>query len=585
MTQVPVRARKSFVLALAASVALAAVGLSPRTATAQGGRMTPNVEIPWNRYYDYAELLDIMDRLQAAYPQFVRLEDMGRTYEGRTMRVLVLTNQATGKDRDKVGMWVDGNVHGNEVQGAEAALYLAWWLLEKYDANERARALLDRRVFYILPSQNPDGRDYWFHSPNTAHSSRSSKKPRDDDRDGLFDEDGYDDLNGDGEITQMRKRVPLGTGTHRVNRDDPRILDRVTGDQLGDYVMLGSEGIDNDGDGRVNEDAPGYYDMNRNWPSDWQPPHIQGGAGAYPLSNPETRAIAMYLLDHPNVAAVQSFHNSGGMILSGPGSKTVTYPAADVRVYDEVGRDGEKLLPFYRYLIIWKDLYTTHGAFTWAYEGLGIFTYSNELWSGNQYYNSPDGANARQREDYADHLLLDDIRVAWESVRHPLYGDIEVGGFKREHGRVAPSFMIEEMLHRNAMFCVRHAEEIAEIQAEPLRVEAVGDDVWRVRAAFRNTQTMPTRSALSGDKAIGVPDRVSIRGAAVEVVAGGRVSDRWRDERIELTDDHPNPLRLEYGVPSRGRVEVAWIVKGSGDVTVSYEADKADGVEIGGTLR
>ena len=575
------RAAKRLAMVLA-SIALVGVAA---TAAAQGGRMVPNVEIPWNRYYDYAELLDIMGRLEAAYPQFVRLEDLGRTYEGRTMRVLVLTNKATGKDRDKVGMWVDGNVHGNEVQGAEAALYLAWWLLEKYDTNPRARVLLDRRVFYVLPSQNPDGRDYWFSSPNTAHSSRSSKKPKDDDRDGLFDEDGYDDLNGDREITQMRKRVPLGTGTHRVNRDDSRILERVTGDQLGDYVMLGNEGIDNDGDGRINEDAPGFYDMNRNWPSDWQPQHIQWGAGAYPLSHPETRAIAMYLLDHPNIAAVQSFHNSGGMILTGPGSETVIYPADDVRGYDEIGADGEDILPFYRHLIIWKDLYTTHGAFTWAYEGLGIFTFSNELWSRDQYYNAPGGASGDRQAAFADHVLLDDIRVAWEPVDHPLYGEVEVGGYKREHGRVAPSFMIEEMLHRNAMFCVMHAAEIADIEAEPLRVEALGGDVWRVRAAFRNTQTMPTRSALSGDGKIGVPDRVSIRGDHVEVVAGGRVGDRWRDERIDLTDDHPNPIRLEYGVPSRGRVEVAWIVQGSGRVVVSYEADKADGVEIGGALR
>ena len=571
--------------AVAVAVAVSAMCLAAQPVSAQGGRLSPNVEIAWNRYYDYAELLGIMARLRAAYPDFVTLEDIGRTYEGRAMRVMALTNQATGNDRDKVGMWVDGNVHGNEVQGAEAALYLAWWLLEKYDTNERARALLDRRVFYILPSQNPDGRDYWFHEPNTQHSSRSSQKPRDDDRDGLFDEDGYDDMNGDGEITSMRKRVPLGTGTHRVNRDDPRVMEHVTGDQQGDYVMLGGEGIDNDGDGRVNEDGPGFYDMNRNWPSDWQPPHIQGGAGEYPLSNPETRAVAMYLLDHPNVAAVQSFHNTGGMILRGPGSKTVNYPAADVRVYDEIARDGEKLQPFYRYLVIWSDLYTTHGAFTWAYEGLGIFTYSNELWSAKQYYNSQDWPSGAQRDEFVDHVLLDDVRVPWEAARHPLYGDIEIGGHKREHGRVAPSFMIEEMSHRNAMFCVLHAEEIAELEAEPLRIEPVGEGVWRVRAAFRNTRAMPTRSALSGDKGIGIPDRVTISGSDVEVVAGGRVSDRWRDARIDLTDDHPNPIRLEYGVPSRGRVEVAWIVVGSGDVTVMYEADKADGVRASGTLR
>jgi len=36
-------------------------------------------------------------------------------------------------------------------------------------------------------------------------------------------------------------------------------------------LSIGSEGIDNDGDGRYNEDGVGGYDYNRDWPSYWQP--------------------------------------------------------------------------------------------------------------------------------------------------------------------------------------------------------------------------------------------------------------------------------------------------------------------------
>ena len=39
----------------------------------------------------------------------------------------------------------------------------------------------------------------------------------------------------------------------------------------GDWILLGEEGIDNDGDGRINEDGLGGYDMNRAWPSMWKP--------------------------------------------------------------------------------------------------------------------------------------------------------------------------------------------------------------------------------------------------------------------------------------------------------------------------
>ena len=251
-----------------------------------GGQWSPRLEIAWNRYYDYAGVLEIERRIAEAWPEFVTLEDIGESYEGRPLRLMILTNRATGSHESKPAMWVDGNVHGNEVQGSEAVLYLAWWLLEHRDGNERARKLLDERAFYILPSQNPDGRDHWFHAANTASSSRSGVAPTDNDRDGLYDEDDADDLDGDGEITQMRKRVPLGEGTHRLDRDDPRVLVPVEGEQLGDWIMLGQEGVDDDGDGRVNEDGKGGYDMNRNWPSDWQPNHVQFGAGDYPFSYP-----------------------------------------------------------------------------------------------------------------------------------------------------------------------------------------------------------------------------------------------------------------------------------------------------------
>lgn len=546
-------------------------------AYAQGGNVNPGIQIAWNRYYDYDGILRIMDRLKTVYPEFVRFEDIGYTYEGRVLRVMVLTNQETGSDRDKVAVWVDGNIHGNEIQGAETALYLAWWLLEHYDTNERAESLLDRRVFYLLPSQNPDGRDYWFHEPNTPHTSRSGKKPYDDDRDGLLDEDGPDDLDGDGEIMMMRKKVPLGTGSYRLDPDDPRLMIPVSGDKQGDYIILGIEGIDNDEDGLINEDSPGEYDMNRNWPSDWQPAYVQYGSGDYPLSYPETRAIAMFLLDHPNIAAAQSFHNAGGMILRGPGSESVNYPDADIRVYDELGGQGESILPFYRYMILGKDLYTTHGSFMWMYDGLGIFVFANELWPSSQHYDGERG-----QLEFNDQVLLGDVFVNWHPVQHPLYGEVEVGGFKREHGRVAPSFMIEEMLHRNAMFCLNHAEEIAEIEPEPLVIENLGDDLWRVKASFKNKKLMPTRSAMAAQKKIGLPDQVIIRGEGIEVLAGGRELDRWRPERLDPMERSPERVLLESGIPSRGYVAVTWIVRGNGEIKVEYKAEKADDVSITG---
>jgi hypothetical protein len=553
-----------------------------------GGQWSPKVEIPWNRYYTHGELQAQMNRLEKAFPNFVSQEQIGNSFEGRPMIVYTVGNQQSSDPHTRPAMWVDGNVHGNEVQGGEAVVYLAWWLLEHYEDNDRARWLLDNRTFYLLPSQNPDGRDHWFNAANTASSSRTGTKPTDNDRDGLLDEDDYDDLNGDGEITMMRKKVEMGRGTHRLDPDDSRVMLRVSGEQQGDWLMLGYEGIDNDQDGRFNEDGKGGYDMNRNWPSDWQPGHIQFGAGDYPFSYPETEAVGRFFLRRDNIAGVQSFHNAGGMILRGPAAEgIITYPGRDIQVYDSLGAEGEGILPFYRYMVIWKDLYTVHGGFVnWTYEGLGIFSFTNEMWSRSQLYNDaatpPDGKD--ENLFFNDSVMLGQLYIPWQELEHPHYGTIEIGGYKRQHGRVAPSFLIEEMIHRNAIFCARHAEEIAQVRfAEPV-IEDLPGGLRRIRVALENDALLPSRSAMAARENLGTPDIVSIEGQGVEVLVGGVMPDRWNPEAFQAVDREPARLRLNDGVPGRsagpGRVELAWIVRGEGAVTIRYSAKQADDQEL-----
>ncbi|MCP3917558.1 MAG: peptidase M14 [bacterium] len=575
----------------AALTVLTATALAQDESTGFAGTAAgkaPRVEIAWNRLYDVDEIYAHLDRLVAAYPERLRMHPtVGHSVQNRDLRVYVLNNPETGLDTEKPAMWIDGNVHGNEVQGAEAVLYTAWYLLENYGTNERVTELVDRAAFYLLPMQNPDGRANWFAGAHTASSSRSGYQPVDSDRDGVPDEDGPDDLDGDGHITSMRKRIP-GEGTHRLDPDDPRVLVRVPADTKGargDWVMLGREGIDNDGDGRINEDGPGGYDMNRAWPSMWQPGHVQFGAGPYPLYWPETRFIAGFILDHPNIAAVQSFHNAGGMILRGPGAASFgSYPRADVRVYDEIGRTGEKMLPFYRYMILWKDLYTVFGGFvTWTYEGLGIISFTNEMWSRRRQFPDANTPAPDDRHFFDDHLLMGDGFIDWKPFDHPRYGPIEIGGFKKDVGRVPPSFLIEEETHRNALFCLVHAEAMPEVVIENVVVGEGSGGVRTIDVEFRNLRAIPTRSARTAEQKIGTPDRFSIEG--VEVLAGGFRTDRFRPEAIELAEREPERLLSENGVGGRGVVRVRWFVRGRGEATIRFEGEKASNVSREVTVR
>lgn len=543
-------------------VLIAASGLAQLAAE---NRLTPEpkVQARFDRFYDYPEMVAFLRVLKETWPRHVRLETIGKSVEGRDIWMVTLADPDGPPENERPAIYIDANIHGNEIQGTETCLYTLWYLLENKDRIRNVLDLLRRVVFYVAPSVNPDGRQFWFDAANTSSSSRSGKAPVDSDRDGAADEDGPDDLDLDGSITQMRKRVGKG-GTHRIDPDEPRLMKRVPAGEEGEYVILGSEGIDNDGDGDVNEDGPGGYDMNRNWPSDWQPEWIQFGAGAYPLSSPETRCIAEFILAHPNIAAVQAYHNAGGMILRGPGSRHIPeYPGADVAVYDELGRTGERMLPHYRYLVLWKDLYTVHGGFVnWAFEGLGIFAFTNELWNSTQYAGAPfDGdESARRRLEWDDLLERGQHFRPWKPFMHPKYGEIEIGGMAKTSSRVPPLFMLQELCHRNMAFTIYHAEQMPELRSSAVETTPLEGGLYRIRAEVKNHRWIPTIAALAREKRISTPDIFEIECEGATIVSGGLLNGPILREKVERQRFRPARLLIESGVPSKGRVRAEWII-------------------------
>ena len=550
----------------------------------------PKVDLAFNRLYDYPELEAALKKLAAAHPDLLRLASLGKSIEGRDMWCMTINNLKTGGDRDKAAMYLDGNVHGNEVQAADACLYTIWYLTENYGRVEKITKLLDEKAFYVIPSINPDGRAFWFTGLNTTNSSRSGKSPIDNDGDGLFDEDGYDDLNGDGQITEMRKKDP--NGRFKVSPDDPRLLVPVKPGEKGEYETLGLEGIDNDGDGRINEDPPGGYDMNRNWPADWQPDHIQAGAGDFPLCWPETKSVAAFILDHPNIAGVQSFHNAGGMILRGPGdpSRQSAYPAADDRIAEQIGATGARMIPFYRNFVIYRDLYAVHGGFVnWTYEHLGIFSFTNELWNNDQMLGTPTppgtstdqalanavGATREEAQLFAnDKLLFGASYKEWKPARHPVYGDIEIGGFVKQSQRVPPTFLIEELCHRNAAFVAYHADQMPRLEFGDVEVKPLAAEVFTVTATVKNTRAIPSVSQQAANHNIGLPDVLSLEGPGLAVLAGGRLVDQYTGE-VEAVERDPAHQKLNAGVPGLGSVRIRWFVKGTGEATIKHASQKA----------
>ncbi|MGD9128463.1 MAG: M14 family zinc carboxypeptidase, partial [Planctomycetia bacterium] len=225
---------------------------------AMGAPSDPKVDARWNRYHDHASITRIFKELAKTFPEYAKLSSLGKSYGGREMWVLTITNFSKGKPAEKPGFFVGGGIHANELQCSDAALYIAWYLLEMHARNPQIAELVDNRTFYVMPAMSPDSRDSHLHEPNSVKTPRSGMRPVDDDRDGLVNEDGPDDLDGDGNITQMRVRDPHGN--MKPHPEFPNLLIPCKKGEKGSYRLLGTEGYDNDQDGRINEDRPGSYD-------------------------------------------------------------------------------------------------------------------------------------------------------------------------------------------------------------------------------------------------------------------------------------------------------------------------------------
>lgn len=584
------------VAALATPQAAQQTGKQAAAPAAKSSERTYAVKLDFNRWHDTAELQADMKALEKAYPKFLKYISLGKSHGGRDIAAMIVNNPDTGPDTSKPAMYIEANIHGNEVQGGEVCIYTIWYLMEHYGKIDQITKLVNERAFYIVPTVNPDGRDYFMHG--TGAGARTGHVPVDEDNDGQFDEDGPDDLNGNGVIEQIRKYVP-GQGTHRKNATDPRIMEPVPAGQAGDYILLGQEGLDNDGDGRVNEDGPGGYDPNRNFASDWQPNYIQGGAMDYPFQLPEAKAVADFLKSRPNVAGLQTYHNSGGMILRGPGAEqTGEYPARDVRAYDELGRSGERMLPYYRYIIIWSGLYTVHGGVTdYGNDGLGIVSFSNELWNGGQYFNSPELKTQQQDPDspisprvanyfFNDFLEFGDELTPWTEFEHPELGKVELGGWKKTFGRVPPRFMNEELCHRNMAFTLFQADEMPQMKIGETKVERIAPGIFKVWVDLANDKAVPTIMAKAAENNVVTPDIVTVDGTGLEVLSASWVPSKWRASVAQMIDQKDlKRIMIRNGHPAHTTRTLQYLVKGSGPITVKYASQKGGTVQKTVTLQ
>lgn len=447
--------------------------------------------INWKRYYDQDELTEIYQKMVKTFPNLVKLVSTGKSRKGRDLWLLEITNYKTGPPESKPALYIDGAIHGNEVQGIIVALYTAWYLVTRYGHDAFVTELMDTRAFYIKPTVNADAAHSFVAEPNTMHHPRWNYRPVDNDGDGAFDEDPEEDINGDGEISLMRRRNP--NGRWKVG-EDPRLLVRCQPDEPpGGWEMLGYEGIDNDGDGLVNEDIPGGMDLARNFPARWS---ISAGY-PYPLSEPETKATADYLLTHKNVAAIVHHHNMGQLIMIAAGpferrearrspfSRVGKYPTEvdnkmnrlrTIQVPSERRSDWEKYMTLARRGVEITNYTPTPGGGSgqfsaWGYEHYGAFTFLVELWNIPADFNEDGVVDNHEMLLWVDREFRGEGWVDWMPFDHPTFGKIEIGGtFKKFVRRATPGKYLEQMAMKLNDWSLYLADNLPKIMISSMKI-------------------------------------------------------------------------------------------------------------------
>ncbi len=544
----------------------------------------------FDTYLRYDDLTRALHALAAEHPDLLRIESIGRSFEGRDIWLATATRFDTGNDHDKPALWVDGNIHATEVAGSMACLYFLHDLVARYDKDEDVTLCLDTRVFYVCPRLNPDGAEWTL--ADVPKIIRSSTRPY------PYDEEAVaglrrEDVDGDGRVLTMR--VPDANGPWKVSDRDARLMVRRDPTERGGrYYRLLPEGVLDGWDGTTIKLAPRkeQLDLNRNFPAGWRQEFEQYGAGPFPTSEPEVRTAVQFVAAHLNITGAVLFHTYSGVLLR-PYSHRAddTLPADDLWTYQKLGAKGTELTGYPNISVYHDFRYHPKEVITgsfddWAYDHLGVFAWTVEIWSPQRAAGITD---YKFIDWYREHPVEDDLKllawndetlggrgfVEWYPFPHPQLGEVELGGWDALYTwSNPPHALLEKELALFPKWLLWHLLISPKLELIEATAARLGDDTWRVRLVVQNTGWLPsyvTKRAAENKRVRGLV-------AEIELPAGARLeTGNAREELGQLEGRAYKPVTPSSwagwsGDVSDDRAKVEWVVRAAAGTTIKLIA-------------
>jgi hypothetical protein len=499
------------------------------------------------QYSDYKAMSGKIAELGKKFPAALSVKSLVKTSGGKDV---LLISIGTGERDNKPGIAVFAGVDGSYMLGRELALGFATRLLN--DQSAMTKELLSKVTFYVFPDVSPDASEQFFSS--LRYERTVNTRATDDDRDFKTNEDPFEDLNKDGIITKIRVEDPAGN--YITSADDERIMEEadLSKGKTGRYLLY-SEGIDNDNDGRFNEDGEGGVNFNRNFTYNYE--EFGQHAGLHAVSEPETKAVADFLFDRFNIYAVFVFGPQDNL---GQPFKSNGQPNGDRRITSIMKSDeiiNKLVSDKYHEITGMKGAPSsklTEGNFLeWAYYHYGRYSFGTPGW----WFPVEKGKNPEAEfMKYAGKNKMDDVFVPWRIIDHPGFPGkkVEAGGIKPYVMLMPPADSIEAIQDRHYRFITEIAAMHPELEIIDLKTENAGDNIFRISLKVHNKGVFAT-VAEAGD----MNSWTRIMRIGLEPSKDQNLLSGLKVQRI---------MRLEGG----DTAEFSWLIQGKGSLKITAGA-------------
>lgn len=552
------------------------------------------VDISFDHYYRYDEVTSLLNAFAEEFPNLVKVESIGKSYEGRDVWVATVTNFEAGSPEDKAALWVDGNIHATEVSPTTACFYLLNKLTSEYGKDDDISRVLDSRTYYICPRVNPDGAEWAL--ADKPKLIRSSTRPYPYNDEPLPEGLTVEDIDGDGRMLMMRFRDD--NGQWKSHPDESRLMVRRDPTEIGGeyYRILPESTIENyDGATYAPKPIKENLDMNRNFPAHWRMEGEQQGAGKYPTSEPEVRNIVDFIMQHPNICGALTYHTWSGVLLRPYGTQSDDeMPAEDLWTYKKIGDKGTEITGYPNVSVFHDFKYHPKEVITgvfddWLYDHYGLYAWTVEIWSpqrqaGIEEYKYIDWYREHSHEDdlkmlkWSDETLNGKGYVDWYEFEHPQLGKVELGGWNMMHcWRNPPPELLEKEIAPFSDWMVWYGLIFPELDIHQVDVMPLGGDNYQVRMVIQNISWLPSyvsKQALAKKVVRGVIAEIDLPDSA-SLKTGKQREILSQLEGRNGTASSATPWSVSPATSDRLKVE--WVVHApdGGTVTLTARHDRA----------